>query len=116
MIGSYKDGHVPSGCAGHQHGAHPVPRGGKPVGIGRRHRDRLRQAGPDVRLVHLAGSPDLARRRIEGRDGHFMAADLVESQFAALEPPEGEAGVLRLDPARPVEELVEAAADWAEMR
>lgn len=101
--------------------AEELGRGGAGVVIAcsalrRRHRDRLRQAGPDVRFVHLAGSPDLARRRIEGRDGHFMAADLVESQFAALEPPEREAGVLRLDPARPVEELVEAAADWAEMR
>ena len=80
----------------------------------RRHRERLRQAGSDVRFVHLAGAADLARRRIEGRDGHFMEADMVASQFVALEPPEGEAGVLTLDPARPVDELVEAAADWSQ--
>ena len=82
----------------------------------RLHRERLRQAGPDVRFVHLAGGPGLARRRIEGRDGHFMESDMVASQFAALEPPEGEAGVLGLDPARPVDELVEAAARWVEPR
>jgi gluconokinase len=80
----------------------------------RRHRDRLRRAGRDVRFVHLAGGPDLARRRIAGREGHFVEAGLVASQFGALEPPDGESGVLTLDPGRPVEELVEAAAGWAE--
>ena len=80
----------------------------------RRHRDRLRRAGRDVRFVHLAGGPDLARRRIAGRDGHFMEPGLVDSQFGALEPPDGESGVLTLDPARPLEDLVEDAANWAE--
>lgn len=82
----------------------------------RGHRDRLREAGPDVHFVHLAGGPGLARRRIEGRDGHFMESRMVASQFTALEPPEGEPGVLTLDPARPVEQLVETAAAWAEAR
>jgi gluconokinase len=50
----------------------------------------------------------------EGRDGHFMEPGLVDSQFGTLEPPDGESGVLTLDPGRPVEELVEAAAGWAE--
>jgi gluconokinase len=80
----------------------------------RRHRDRLRRAGRDVRFIHLAGGPDLARRRAAGRHGHFMEAGLIASQFAALEPPEGESGVLTLDPARPVEDLVEDASNWAE--
>ena len=80
----------------------------------RRHRDRLRRAGRDVRFIHLAGGPDLARQRVADRHGHFMEAGLIASQFAALEPPEGESGVLTLDPARPVEDLVEDTANWAE--
>jgi carbohydrate kinase (thermoresistant glucokinase family) len=41
----------------------------------------------DVALVYLQGKRDLIARRLAARDGHFMPASLLDSQFAALEAP-----------------------------
>ena len=40
-----------------------------------------------MRLVYLEGSPDVIRGRLATRQGHFMPAGLLDSQFADLEPP-----------------------------
>ncbi|MBW4721318.1 gluconokinase [Saccharothrix sp. SC076] len=74
-------------------------------------RDGLRAAAPGVRFVHLAGDPEVVRRRVARRSGHFMPASLVDSQYADLEPlgPDEPGVVLDLD--QPVPALVEAAAD-----
>ena len=40
-----------------------------------------------VRLVFLEGSRDIIQSRVRARHGHFMPATLLDSQFAALEPP-----------------------------
>lgn len=37
--------------------------------------------------IHLHGSPRLIRERLTDRKGHFFGADLLASQFAALELP-----------------------------
>ena len=42
---------------------------------------------PGVRLVYLAGSRALIAERLAARRGHFMPASLLDSQFAAFEPP-----------------------------
>ena len=42
---------------------------------------------PDVRLVYLKGDFDLIAARLKARKGHFMPADLLQSQFDALEEP-----------------------------
>ena len=52
-----------------------------------RYRDRLAQGLSQVQWVHLAGSFDLIKARLDQRKGHYMTAQLLESQFAALEPP-----------------------------
>jgi gluconokinase len=49
-------------------------------------RNVLRGAGPDVRMVHLAGPPELVATRLAGRRGHFMPPELLDSQYAELEP------------------------------
>ena len=51
----------------------------------RAYRDRLRQAGDDVRFVHLTGDTNLLRQRMESRTGHFMPPGLLESQLRTLE-------------------------------
>jgi gluconokinase len=51
----------------------------------RSYRDVLR--GPNVVFVYLAGSRELIARRIAARQGHFMPAALLDSQFTDLEPP-----------------------------
>jgi carbohydrate kinase (thermoresistant glucokinase family) len=51
------------------------------------YRDRLLAGRGDVRLVYLHGSFDVVAGRQAARQGHFMPASLIQSQFATLEPP-----------------------------
>jgi gluconokinase len=60
-------------------------------------------AAPRVRFAYLAGTPELFRARLAGRAGHFMKPAMLDSQFAALEPP---ADAITVDAARPVAEIV----------
>ena len=54
----------------------------------RAYRDRLRTgAGGQVDFVHLAGSREVIAGRMAARQGHYMPVALLDSQFAALEPP-----------------------------
>ena len=41
-----------------------------------------------VKLIHLAGDFDLILERMHARQGHFMKPQMLESQFATLEPPD----------------------------
>jgi gluconokinase len=41
-----------------------------------------------ITWVYLKGSPALIRARLEHRPGHFMKADMLASQFEALEEPD----------------------------
>lgn len=79
----------------------------------RKYRDRLRAAAPALRFVWLRIDPATALQRVAARgDRHFFSADLVDSQFAALEPPEGEPGVLALDATDPIATLRAAVSAW----
>ncbi|MGO9743934.1 MAG: gluconokinase [Roseiarcus sp.] len=61
----------------------------------RAYRDRLRAAaGPALKFIYLEADREAMRRRVARRRGHYMPASLVDSQFAALEPPDGEADVI----------------------
>jgi len=57
----------------------------------RAYRDRLRAGHGDVVFLHLAGAPALIAGRQAARQGHFMPASLMASQFATLEDPTEEA-------------------------
>lgn len=61
------------------------------------YRDALRQAAPDLRLVFLTGDAALVAARQAARQGHFMPASLVASQFATLEPPAADEAAITLD-------------------
>ena len=52
-----------------------------------RYRERLARGIERVRWVHLTADRALLRSRIGKRRHHYMPASLLESQFAALEPP-----------------------------
>ncbi len=67
-------------------------------------------AGDEVSFVHLAGSMDLIANRMAARDGHFMPLSLLESQFAALEPPAGEQGAITIDISPDTDAVIAAAA------
>jgi len=63
----------------------------------RAYRDRLRSAvGASLRFVYLEATADQMRARVAGRKNHYMPASLVDSQFAALEPPDGEDDVVAM--------------------
>jgi gluconokinase len=80
----------------------------------RAYRDRLRAAAPGLRFVFLAIPPELARERVLARAGsHFFPPSAVANQFATLEDPSGEAGVLKLDGALSREELAAHALAWS---
>lgn len=49
------------------------------------YRDVLRGAGGRVRFVHLDGDRAILASRLQARAGHFFPADLLNSQYAALE-------------------------------
>ncbi|WP_261624264.1 gluconokinase [Nesterenkonia marinintestina] len=78
----------------------------------RSYRDLIREGAPEARFVHLHADMEVLTERLGGRRGHFMPAELLQSQFAALEPlAEDEDGRV-FDVARTPEEIVAAAATW----
>jgi gluconokinase len=49
---------------------------------------------------------------VSSRSAHFFSASLVDSQFAALESPVGEPGVLRVDATHAPEVLLAQVSAW----
>lgn len=79
----------------------------------RAYRDRLRQAAPGLRFAFLDISRAEAQARVLARaPSHFFSSTLIDSQFATLENPCNEAGVLRLDALSPLTELQVQVTDW----
>jgi gluconokinase len=52
----------------------------------RSYRDLLREGHPSVWFAQVTADPDVLRRRIGQRTGHYMPATLLDSQLAILEP------------------------------
>lgn len=69
----------------------------------RGYRDLLQREVPELRWVHLHGSPELLRSRLVQRTGHYMRPEMLDSQLATLEPPHD---ALTLDIAASPDELV----------
>ena len=59
------------------------------------YRDVLR--GDRVLFVYLAGTRDEIAARLATRHGHFMPPALLDSQFAALEPPTPDENAITVD-------------------
>jgi len=76
------------------------------------YRHVLRAAVPGLGFVFLKLSREEAARRVAERPGHFMPASLIESQFAALEPPETEPATLTVDATRPITEMAHQVVMW----
>src|SRR5580700_2871131 len=62
----------------------------------RSYRDMLLAGRPAVRMVFLDAGRDLLAARLAARHGHFFRADLLDSQLAALEPPQSDERILVL--------------------
>ena len=75
----------------------------------RSYRDLFRDE--HVVFVHLCGTRDQIVARLATRHGHFMPASLVDSQFAALEPPGPDEQTLKIalgsDPRAQAAEIID---------
>ncbi|MDM0040495.1 gluconokinase [Variovorax sp. J22G21] len=79
----------------------------------RAYRDRLRAAVPDLRFVFMELTREEAERRVAARAAqHMFPASLVANQFATLESPVGEAGVLAVDATSPMAALIAQSRAW----
>jgi carbohydrate kinase (thermoresistant glucokinase family) len=76
----------------------------------RQYRRRIIGDCPQVRLVYLDGSRELIAARLAARRGHFMPANLLDSQFAALEPPGPDENPITVAVGQPVDRIVEQIA------
>ena len=65
-------------------------------------------------FVFLQGSQDLLLERLQKRTGHFMKAQMLESQLATLENPCGESGVVTVPVEWSTEEQVQHVAGYLE--
>lgn len=73
----------------------------------RAYRDRITtEAGNAVTFIHLDGSYDLIKGRMDARTGHFMPPSLLVSQFAALEPPGQGENAIRVQIDQPLAGIV----------
>ena len=77
------------------------------------YRDVLRSHRPDVKFVFMDLDREAALQRVAGRGAsHFFPPSLVDNQFATLERPDGEPGVLRVSATDPLPKLVEQVIAW----
>ena len=74
----------------------------------RAYRDALTGGHRDVRIVYLDGAQALVAGRLAARQGHFMAASLLASQFAILEPPGPDEHPITVGIDRPAEGIADA--------
>lgn len=76
------------------------------------YRDRIRQQAGDAVFLFLNGKPELIRERMQQRQGHYMQAGLLDSQFQTLEvPTQDEQDVIELNIDQPVVEILHKALD-----
>ncbi|MBE0434732.1 MAG: gluconokinase [Methylomicrobium sp.] len=73
------------------------------------YRDILRGAEVNVSFVFLSCSRESLYRRLTTRQGHFLGAELLDSQLATFEPAND---ILLIDSEQAVDTLVESIADW----
>ena len=76
-------------------------------GLRRADRERLRKLGFRTVFLHLDAEYAAIAERLAARKNHFMPPGLLQSQFAALQPPSGEPDVYRIDAALPVASILD---------
>lgn len=72
----------------------------------RAYRERIIGSRQGVRLVYLTAEPEVIRRRLAARKGHFMPASLLDSQLAVLEEPSEDERPVVVDVALPPKRVV----------
>jgi carbohydrate kinase (thermoresistant glucokinase family) len=72
----------------------------------RSYRRFIADGRPEVRFLYLHGDQSLIAARLAARKGHFMPADLLDSQLAALEMPDPEEHVTSIEIGPPADAIV----------
>jgi gluconokinase len=78
-----------------------------------RYRDQLAEGNPGTRFVHLKGDFDLIYGRMQARPGHYMKAEMLQSQFGAWEEPQN---ALVVDINQSVEEIIRNIIEASNLR
>lgn len=66
-------------------------------GLRRAQRQRFRELGFPTLFLHLNGSREIIRQRLESRTSHFMPPGLLDSQYEALEATQDEPDIISVD-------------------
>ena len=72
----------------------------------RSHRQILSQGRPNIRFIYLDGTRELIAERLSGRHHPFMPAELLKSQFDALEVPSADENPVIVSIDAPVDRIV----------
>ena len=72
----------------------------------RRYRDMLAGGRDGVAMVLLDGDRDTIAARMRARKGHYFSVDLLDTQFADLEPPAPDENIVTVPITGPPEETV----------
>lgn len=85
-------------------------------GLRASHRRRLRDSGVPLRFVFLHAPAPVIATRLALRTGHFLPPPLLDSQLEALQSPEGESDVVRVDIRGPQAQVLERVVAALECR
>nr|WP_176465456.1 gluconokinase [Croceivirga radicis] len=79
-----------------------------------KYRETLRkEIAEQTVFIHLTGSFELIKQRLDARKGHFMSAALLQSQFDTLEPPSYEIEVsIANEPQAICQEILAKLKTW----
>jgi gluconokinase len=77
----------------------------------RRYRDVLRTASARTLFIHLSAPRAVLLERMKHREGHFMPAQLLDSQLADLEPLAADESGITVDATKTPAEIVEQAIE-----
>jgi gluconokinase len=81
----------------------------------RRYREIILDGALDIRFVYLRGGFSLIEQRLATRQGHYMPASLLESQFATLEEPAPDEPAITLETGAPASDLVSQVLNLFQM-
>lgn len=83
-------------------------------GLRRAHRQKFRELGFKTLFIKLDGSKELIAARMSARADHFMPVSLLDSQFAAMEPPQDEPDIVLVSIDQDIPAIVEQATKITE--
>jgi len=78
-----------------------------------KYRDQLTKDNPSTVFVYLKGDFNLISERMRVRPGHYMKADMLQSQFSALEEP---IDALVIDISQDIEWITKEIVSWVDLK